>query len=87
MKILHSVPHIKDEASGPSYTVPRLCQAIASRDHEVTLTCLSAKTDIPGVNLSIHSSRPILKNFAISHKHAFFLKKQSCLQFLVQLRS
>jgi glycosyltransferase involved in cell wall biosynthesis len=77
MKILHSVPHIKDEASGPSYTVPRLCQAIASRDHEVTLTCLSAKTDIPGVNLSIHSSWPILKNFAISHKHAFFLKKQS----------
>ena len=77
MKILHSVPHIKDEASGPSYTVPRLCQAIASRNHEVTLSCLSAKTDIPEVNLSIHSSWPILKNFAISHKHAFFLKKQS----------
>ena len=77
MKILHSVPHIKDEASGPSYTVPRLCQAIASRNHEVTLTCLEAKTNIPGVNLSIYPSWPILKNFAISHKHAFFLKKQS----------
>ena len=77
MKILHSVPHIKEEASGPSYTVPRLCQAIASRNHEVTLTCLEAKTNIPAVNLSIHPSWPILKNFAISHKHAFFLKKQS----------
>lgn len=77
MKILHSVPHIKDEASGPSYTVPRLCQAIASRNHEVTLSCLEAKTDIPKVNSFIHSSWPIFKKFAISHKHAFFLKEQS----------
>ena len=77
MKILHSVPKISDEASGPSYTVPRLCQAIASLKHEVTLTCIGSETNIPGVNLTNHSSWPILKNFAISHEHTFFLKKQA----------
>ncbi len=77
MKILHSVPHVNDEASGPSYTVPRLCQSINSLEHEVTLACLKSKVDIPGVKVSTYSSWPILKNFGISHKHAFSMHQQA----------
>ena len=77
MKILHSVPHISDEASGPSYTVPRLCEATASLENDVTLACLKAKEDIPGVKMTIHSSWPILKNFGISHEHSIYLNQQA----------
>ncbi len=77
MKILHSVPHVSAEASGPSYSVPRLCQAIASHDHEVTLACLGAERDIPGVELSIHASWPVLQRFAVSPRHTFSLHQRA----------
>tara|TARA_Y200000002_G_scaffold379883_1_gene390124 strand:- start:4353 stop:5522 length:1170 start_codon:yes stop_codon:yes gene_type:complete len=73
MKILHTVPHIDEEASGPSYTVPRLCEAIAKLDHEVTLSCLRGELEISNVKLITHSSWPVLKGFGISHNHTFSL--------------
>jgi len=30
MRLVHVVPHISDEASGPSYSVPRLCGSLAA---------------------------------------------------------
>ncbi len=77
MNILHNIPHIDSEASGPSYSVRRLCQQVALLDHDVTLACLKAKHDIPGVKLSIYPSWPILKKFAISHKHALSLSQHA----------
>lgn len=70
MKMIHVVPHIDAEAAGPSYTVPRLCQSLAARGHEVTLSCLAAASEIPGVRLSVHPSWPIFKGFAVSPAHA-----------------
>jgi hypothetical protein len=29
MRLVHVVPHISEEASGPSYSVPRLCASLA----------------------------------------------------------
>lgn len=77
MNILHSVPHVSAEASGPSYSVPRLCQVIADHGHQVTLACLGAERDIPGVGLSIHPSWPVLQRFAVSPRHAFWLHRQA----------
>ncbi len=65
MKMIHVVPHIDAEAAGPSYTVPRLCQSLVARGHEVTLSCLAAASEIPGVRLSVHPSWPIFKGFAV----------------------
>lgn len=40
MKIIHIVPSVADEASGPSYSVIRLCEALAELGHDVTLAAL-----------------------------------------------
>lgn len=66
MKLIHVVPHIDQEAAGPSYSVPRLCQSLAACGNEVELTCLAARGDIPGVALDCHPQWPILGRFAIS---------------------
>jgi glycosyltransferase involved in cell wall biosynthesis len=66
VKLVHVVPHIDQEAAGPSYSVPRLCQSLASCGNEVELTCLAARGEVPGVALDLHSEWPILRRFAIS---------------------
>lgn len=73
MNLVHVVPHISAEASGPSYSVPRLCQSLAGRGHKVTLSCLRAGRDIPGVALDVHPQWPVLRHFAISPDHAWAL--------------
>jgi len=40
VKLCHVVSHVDEEASGPSYSVPRLCEAIAARGHDVILATL-----------------------------------------------
>lgn len=37
MRIIHIVPHVGHEASGPSYSVPRLCRALGAAGCDVTL--------------------------------------------------
>ncbi len=66
MKLVHVVPHIDQEAAGPSYSVPRLCQSLAACGNEVELTCIAARGDIPGVALDLHPQWPILGRFAVS---------------------
>lgn len=70
MKLLHVVPHISAEASGPSYSVPRLCQALSELGHEVRLSCLAAGREVPGVALEVHPQWPLARRFAISPAHA-----------------
>ena len=77
MKILQSVPQISEEASGPSYTVPRLSEMLALRKHELFLVCLKASGHIPGVKLFTHSPWKIFKSFGISYQHIFTLYKLS----------
>ena len=73
MKLVHIVPHIDQEASGPSYSVPRLCESVAARGSEVELSCLAAKREITGVALDIHRQWPLLERFAVSPSHAWAL--------------
>ena len=77
MKLVHVVPHIDQEAAGPSHSVPRLCESLASRGHEVELSCLAARGDIPGVRLDLHPSWPILGRFAVSSSHAGALRDKA----------
>ena len=77
MRILHIIPHINEEASGPSYSVSRLCQSLSTQNNEVILSCLKANENIPGVKLEVHQALPIFKNFAISFSHASSISKQA----------
>ena len=73
MKLVHVVPHIDQEAAGPSYSVPRLCQSLAACGNQVELTCLAARGEIAGVALDLHAQWPVLGRFAISSSLAVAL--------------
>lgn len=77
MKLIHVVPRIDQEAAGPSYSVPRLCEALAARGHEVQLSCIAARDAIPGVRLDLHPGWPILKRFEVSTSLARALKRNA----------
>ncbi|MDA8691951.1 glycosyltransferase [Candidatus Pseudothioglobus singularis] len=77
MKLLHVIPHINEEAAGPSYSVPRLCQSLAFENNKVELSCLASNDEIPKVRLKIHSEWPILKKFAISTSLTNYVRKKS----------
>lgn len=76
MNVTHVVPHISEEASGPSYSVPRLCQIEAALGNAVELVCLAAGRAIEGINLEVYRQLPVLARFAISHSfvHALYHK-------------
>jgi hypothetical protein len=40
MRVIHVVPVITDEASGPSYSVTRLCEALVATGADVRLATL-----------------------------------------------
>ncbi len=77
MKLIHVVPHIDQEAAGPSYSVPRLCQSLAACGNEVELSCLAARGEIPGVVLDLHSQWPVLGRFAVSTSLARALRSKA----------
>lgn len=77
MQVVHVVPHVDAEAAGPSYSVPRLCEALAARGHEVTLSCLAAGEAPAGVALEIHKSWPVLRGFAVSTDHVRALRRHA----------
>jgi glycosyltransferase involved in cell wall biosynthesis len=83
VKLLHVVPHVSNEASGPTYVIPRLCESLAILGHELTLSCLAARGEIPGVTLDLHPQWPILSRFAISTSHARALRdKAACVDII-----
>ena len=73
MRLVHLVPKIDQEAAGPSYSVPRLCQSLAACGNEVELACLAARGEIPGVALSLYPAWPIFKRFEVSTSLAWAL--------------
>lgn len=76
MKMIHVVPHVDEEAAGPSYSVPRLCQALAARGNEVELSCLAARGPILGVRLDLHREWPVFRSFAVSSSLAQALRRK-----------
>jgi len=77
MRLVHVVPHIDQEAAGPSYSVPRLCQSLAACGNEVELTCLAARGEIADVALDLHPQWPILGRFAVSTSLARALARKA----------
>lgn len=77
MKLVHVIPHVSQEASGPSYSVSMLCQKLASLGHDVELSCLAAREEIAGVKLDVHRQWELFPRFAVSHTHALALRKKS----------
>lgn len=77
MKLVHVVPHIDQEAAGPSYAVPRQCQSLAACGNEVELTCLAARGQIAGVTLDLHPQWSIFSRFAISTSLAWALRHKA----------
>jgi len=58
IKCIHIVPSIKNEASGPSYSVPRLCEALASHGVAVELHVLAPAPYYQSKTYSIHTHQP-----------------------------
>ena len=77
LQCVHVVPHIDDEASGPSYSVPRLCQSLAAQGEEVELLCLAARGTVPGVQVTVQPQWPMLRRFAVSPSLARVLRHRA----------
>ncbi|MEK8049883.1 glycosyltransferase [Ideonella sp. DXS22W] len=77
MNLVHVVPHIDQEAAGPSYSIPRLCQALAALGHQVELSCLAARGPVEGVHLDLHPQWPVLRRLAVSPSLANALARKS----------
>ncbi len=67
MKVVQVVPRISDEASGPSYAVPALCQALAGSGVEVELHVTEGDTP-PGAEYRVfaHGEWPRLRRLGVS---------------------
>lgn len=77
MTVAHVVPRISEEASGPSYSVPRLCESLALRGHAVSLVCLEAERTLAGVTVSAFPPWPLLQRFGISPAHARIMRRRA----------
>lgn len=64
----HVVPGIGHEASGPSYSVPRLARGLAERGNDVSLHVLDWETTpaVPHVDVTIYPLLPVLPNLGLS---------------------
>ena len=68
MKTVHVVPSIANEASGPSYSVPSLCRALASAGAAVELHVLAPApaSGSEGFEVHAHAWWPIIRKLGIS---------------------
>src|SRR3954462_4236496 len=67
MRIDHVVPAINEEASGPSYTVPRLCASLGALGYDVTLHTLTpAPAPVGPYHVHAYPRLQILKRLGIS---------------------
>ena len=68
MKGVHVVPSIATEASGPSYSVPSLCHALASAGATIELHVLApAPMSDRGIfDIHAHAWWPILRRLGVS---------------------
>ena len=66
MNIVHVVPQIRREASGPTYVVSCLCSGLAARGAQVTIMCVAAGNEVPGVHVDVYRPWPVARRFEIS---------------------
>lgn len=65
MRVVHTVPAVSVEASGPSYSVPALCAALSRAGSEVELHVVEYGPETPridgGFELRVHPASPFLR--------------------------
>lgn len=68
MRIVHTVPHVCKEASGPSYSVSRLCEELGARHHSVRLLTIDqrARRDAHTYRHEVFDAAPLLSRLGIS---------------------
>ncbi len=66
MKLVHVIPHMDEEATGPTQSVVRLCEALAAKGETVDMHTMAAKGAPEGVNLKVHDEWKPLGRFGFS---------------------
>ena len=76
MRILHIVPNLNEEASGPSYSVPSLCSYIQqSSNVDISIACISSSKCFPYLKYHIFNDCKLLSKYSISFKFLYFYIK------------
>jgi len=66
MRLVHVVPHLDEEAAGPTQSVMRLSESIAALGHCVELHTMAAGRSPIGVKLSVHKEWRLPPRFGFS---------------------
>ena len=66
MNLVHVIPHMDEEAAGPTQSVVRLCEALALQGESVHLHTMAAKGAPVGVGVSVYREWKALGRFGFS---------------------
>ncbi len=68
MRVVHTVPHVCKEASGPSYAVSRLCEELGALHHRVQLLTLDdrKRRDARAYRHDVFPATPLLRRLGLS---------------------
>ena len=66
MKLVHVIPHMNEEAAGPTQSVLRLCEALAASGQAVAMHTMAAGRKPIGLDLIVHKQWPLLGQFGFS---------------------
>lgn len=86
IKSIHIVPSINTEASGPSYSVPKLCEELGGQGEKVELHVLSpapANPSFQQYTIHAHPAWPLVPRIGISpHMHKALIKSAKTAQII-----
>ena len=66
MKLIHVIPHMDEEAAGPTQSVLRLCEALAVAGQVVAIHTMAAGRAPVGIQLVLHRQWRVLGQFGFS---------------------
>lgn len=88
MSLTHAVPHVNEEASGPSYSVTRLCEGLAALEHAVELICLAARPgDLAAYQVQVYPQWRMFSKFAVSPQMVAGLRERASTRDVVHNHS
>lgn len=76
MRIVQVVPHVHQEASGPTYSVTSLSRALARRGHDVYLHALEPSVSIDECTTIFHPARKVARKLGFSPSMRRALKRE-----------
>lgn len=66
MKLVHVIPHMNEEASGPAQSVLRLCEALGTLHEDVVIHTMAAGRRPIGVDIVVHKQFALFGQFGFS---------------------